>query len=161
MFTKFQVDIFNSRTTAALRSSRRILWSSTVCNVCIVHGKYTRCLSISMLFLILILFSFRYILDLHAAARATCHVPPVDPRPAPSSFRRFGPSIGASPAPIGPAVRALFPEMLGHTHRQTDWQTPSGQLFSATHRRKSLFIKRAILKHWHLLFSTAVGPPPW
>ena len=30
------------------------------------------------------------------------------------AFRR------ASPAPIGPAVRALCPEMLEHTHTQTD-----------------------------------------
>ena len=57
--------------------------------------------------------------SLHAAARATCHVPPADPRPVPSSFRRFGASIGTTPVPIGPAVRALFPEMLGHTHTHT------------------------------------------
>ena len=61
-----------------------------------------------------------FLVDLHAAARATCHVPPTNPRPAPLSFRRFGASIGASPAPIGPAVRALCPEMLEHTHTQTD-----------------------------------------
>ena len=61
----------------------------------------------------------KFLVDLHAAARATCHVPPADPRPAPMSFRRFGASIGATPVPIGPAVRALCPEMLGHTHRQT------------------------------------------
>ena len=61
-----------------------------------------------------------FLVDLHAAARATCHVPPTNPRPAPLSFRRFGASIGASPAPIGPAVRALCPEMLEHTHRHTD-----------------------------------------
>ena len=67
--------------------------------------------------------------DLHAAARATCHVPPTNPRPAPLSFRRFGASIGATPVPIGPAVRALFPEMLGHTDTQTDSQTPAAQLF--------------------------------
>ena len=62
----------------------------------------------------------KFLVDLHAAARATCHVPPADPRPAPSPFRRFGASIGATPVPIGPAVRALCPEMLEHTHRQTD-----------------------------------------
>ena len=56
------------------------------------------------------------LVDLHTAARATCHVPPADPRPAPWSFRRFGASIGATPVPIGPAVRALCPEMLGHTN---------------------------------------------
>ena len=61
----------------------------------------------------------KFLVDLHAAARATCHVPPADPRPAPSSFRRFGASIGATPVPIGPAVRAQCPEMLEHTHRHT------------------------------------------
>ena len=61
----------------------------------------------------------KFLVDLHAAARATCHVPPAYPRPAPSSFRRFGASIGATPVPIGPAVRALCPEMLGHTDRHT------------------------------------------
>ena len=55
----------------------------------------------------------------HAAARATSHVPPIDPRPAPSSFRRSEASIGATPVPIGPVVQALFPEMLGHTHTHT------------------------------------------
>ena len=65
----------------------------------------------------------KFWVDLHAAARATCHVPPADPRPAPLSFRRFGASIGATPVPIGPAVRALFPEMLEHTHTQTDTLT--------------------------------------
>ena len=71
----------------------------------------------------------KFLVDLHAAARATCHVPPIDPRQAPPSFRRFGASIGATPVPIGPAVRALFPEMLGHTDTQTDSQTPAAQLF--------------------------------
>ena len=37
------------------------------------------------------------LVDLHTAARATCHMPPADPRPAPWSFRRFGASIGATP----------------------------------------------------------------
>ena len=50
----------------------------------------------------------KFLVDLHAAARATCQVPPADPRPAPMSFRRFGASNGATPVPIGPAVRALF-----------------------------------------------------
>ena len=65
----------------------------------------------------------KFLVDLHAAARATCHMPPADPRPAPSSFRSFGASIVATPVPIRPAVRALFPEMLGHTHTQTDTLT--------------------------------------
>ena len=94
----------------------------------------------------------KFLVDLHAAARATCHVPPADPRPAPSSFRRFGASIGATPVPIGPAVRAQCPEMLEHTHThththtQTDSQTPAAQLFSATHRRKSSFIRTCYAK---------------
>ena len=57
-----------------------------------------------------------FLVDLHAAARATCHVPPADPRPALWSFWRFGASIGATPVPIGPAVRALFTKVLGHTY---------------------------------------------
>ena len=59
------------------------------------------------------------LVDLHAVTRATCHVPPIDPRQAPPSFRRFGASIGATPVPIRPAVRALCPEMLEHTHTHT------------------------------------------
>ena len=58
----------------------------------------------------------KFLVYLHAAARATCHVPPADPRPAPSSFRRFGASTGATPVPIGPAVRTLFTKVLGQTH---------------------------------------------
>ena len=67
----------------------------------------------------------KFLVDLHAAARATCHVPPADPRLAPMSFRRFGASIGATPVPIGPAVWALFPEMLGHTDRLTNTIRPT------------------------------------
>ena len=32
----------------------------------------------------------------------------------------FGASNGATPVPIGSAVRALFPKMLEHTHTLTD-----------------------------------------
>ena len=67
----------------------------------------------------------KFLVVLYGAARATCHVLPADPRPAPSTFRRFGASIGATPVPIGPAVRALCPEMLGHTHRQTNTIRPT------------------------------------
>ena len=67
----------------------------------------------------------KFLVVLYGAARATCHVPPADPRPAPSTFRRFGASIGATPVPIGPAVRAPCPEMLGHTHRQTNTIRPT------------------------------------
>ena len=79
---------------------------------------------------------------LYGAARATCHVPPADPRPAPLSFRRFGASIGATPVPIGPAVRVPCPEVLGHTdtHTHTHKHDPAN-FFSATHRRKSSFIR--------------------
>ena len=62
----------------------------------------------------------KFLIDLYAEARTTCHVPPADPRPEPMSFRRFGASIGATLVPIRPAVRALCPEMLEHTHRHTD-----------------------------------------
>ena len=67
----------------------------------------------------------RFLVDLYAVARATCHVPPANPRQAPSPFRRFGASIGATPAPIGPVVRALCPKMLEHTHRQTNTIRPT------------------------------------
>ena len=66
-----------------------------------------------------------FLVELYGAARATCHVPPADPRPAPWSFRRFGASIGTTPVPIGKAVRALFPEMLGHTDRLTNTSRPT------------------------------------
>ena len=90
----------------------------------------------------------KFLVDLHAAARATCHVQPADPRPAPMSFRRFGASIGATPVPIGPAVRALCPEMLEHTHTQTDRLTNTSRptFFSPTHRRKSSFIRTCYAK---------------
>ena len=67
----------------------------------------------------------KFLVDLHAAARDTCHMPPIDPRPAPPSFRRFGASIGTTPVPIGPAVRALCPEMLGHTDTLTNISRPT------------------------------------
>ena len=86
----------------------------------------------------------KFLVDLYAAARATSHVPPIDPRPAPSSFRRSEASIGATPVPIGPAVRALFPEMLGHTDTQTDSQTRSGQLFFAN-PPEEIFVHKNVL----------------
>ena len=86
-----------------------------------------------------------FVASFQGAARATCHVPPADPRPAPLSFRRFGASIGATPVPIRPAVRALCPEMLGHTHTHTDKHQPPN-FFSATHRRKSSFIRTCYAK---------------
>ena len=74
-----------------------------------------------------------------------CHVPPIDSWQAPLSFRRFGASNGATPGPIGPAVRALFPKMIGHTHWLTgwltDWQTRPGQLFF-TYPPEEIFVHR-------------------
>ena len=87
----------------------------------------------------------KFLVDLHAAARATCHVPPADLRPASMSFRRFGASIGATPVPIGPAVWAPCPEMLEHTDRQTHKHKPHN-FFSPTHRRKSSFIRTCYAK---------------
>ena len=58
----------------------------------------------------------RLFTGLLGAARATCHVPPIDPGLAPSSFRRIGASAGTTLVPIGPAVRALFTKVLGHTY---------------------------------------------
>ena len=82
---------------------------------------------------------------------ATCHVPPIDPRQALPSFRRFGASIGATPVPIGPAVRALCPEMLEQTHTHTHTHTRThkhdpANFFSVTHRRKSSFIRTCYAK---------------
>ena len=57
----------------------------------------------------------KYLQLIHFWARDMCHVAPVDPRPAPSSFRRFGASNGAAPVAIGPAVWPPEPEMLGQT----------------------------------------------
>ena len=87
----------------------------------------------------------KFLVVLYGAARDTCHVPPADPRPAPSPFRRFGASIGTTPVPIGPAVRAPCPEMLGHTDKHTDKHDPAN-FFSATHRRKSSFIRTCYAK---------------
>ena len=67
----------------------------------------------------------KILVDLHAAASATCHVPPADPRPASISFRRFGTSIGATPVTIGPAVWALCLEMLEHTDTLTNTNRPA------------------------------------
>ena len=61
----------------------------------------------------------------------TCHVPRTGDRPATGTIvvPAFpSASIGATPVPIGPAVRALFPEMLGHTDRQTDRLTNTSRL---------------------------------
>ena len=94
----------------------------------------------------------KFLVGLHAAAHATCHVPPADQPLAPMSFRRFGASIGTNPVPIEPAVRALCPEMLEHTDRLTNtsrptfFQRPTGGYLRSE--------ERAMLKHWHLLFST-------
>ena len=87
----------------------------------------------------------KFLVDLHAAARDTCHVPPIDLRQALPSFRRFGASIGATPVPIGPAFRALCPEMLEQTDRQTDKHQPAN-FFSPTHRRKSSFKRTCYAK---------------
>ena len=58
-------------------------------------------------------------------ARGTCHVAPIAPRLAPSSFRRSGASNGASPVPIGPGVRAPGAKMLGQIHRQANTISPT------------------------------------
>ena len=87
----------------------------------------------------------KFLVDLHAAARATCHVPPADPRPAPWSFRRFGASIGATPVPIGPAVQALCPEMLEHTHRQTDRLTNTSRPTFFSDPPEEIFVHKNVL----------------
>ena len=100
--------------------------------------------------------------SLHAVACAMCHVPPIDPWQAPSSFRRFGASNGATPVPIRPAVRALLPKILEHTYTRTDWQTRPVNYFSPTHQWKSSFIERSMLLHLNvhsLRFWTKNTPP--
>ena len=74
--------------------------------------------------------------------RATCHRSTPDRAGRPSSFRRSEASIGATPVPIGPAVRTLFPEMLGHTH--THSQTPAAQLFFAD-PPEEIFVHKNVL----------------
>ena len=73
----------------------------------------------------------KFLVDRHAAARVTCHVPPIEPRPTPTSFRLIGASNGASPISIGPAVRTLFPEMLGHTNITA--KMPQSYFLQTTH----------------------------
>ena len=70
----------------------------------------------------------KFLVDLHAASRATCHVPPADPRPAPLSFRRFGASIGASPGPDRTSRSGAVPGNAWthtHTHRLTNTSRPT------------------------------------
>ena len=57
-----------------------------------------------------------FLASLYGAARATCHVLLIDPKSAPSSFRRIGESSGDLPVTIGKAVLALFIKGLGHTN---------------------------------------------
>ena len=71
-----------------------------------------------------------FLASLDGAARATCHVLLIDPKSAPSSFRRIGESNGASPVTIGPAVLALFTKVLGHTNFIS--QMPQPNSFQST-----------------------------
>ena len=73
----------------------------------------------------------KILVDLHAAARATCHVLLIDPKSAPSSFRRIGESNGASPVSIGPAVLVLFTKVLGHSNLISEM--PQLNSFQPTH----------------------------
>ena len=57
-----------------------------------------------------------FLTSLDGAARATCHVLLIDPKSAPSLFRRIGESNGASPVTIGSAVLALFTKV-AWTHK--------------------------------------------
>ena len=86
----------------------------------------------------------------------TCHVPRAAGRSATGTivvpaFRRVH---RCHPGPDRISRSGAIPGN-ARTHRQTHRLTNTIQsTFSATHRRKSLFIKRVMLKHWHLLFST-------
>ena len=70
----------------------------------------------------------KFLVDLHAAARATCHVPPADPRPAPMSFRAFRRVDRCHPGPDRTSRSGAMPGS-AWTHRHTHSQTRSGQLF--------------------------------
>ena len=85
-----------------------------------------------------------FLVDLYAAARATCHVPPADTRTAPWSFRRFGASIGTIPGPDRTSRSGAMPRN-AWTHRHTDKHQPPN-FFSPTHRRKSSFIRTCYAK---------------
>ena len=66
-----------------------------------------------------------FLASLDGAAPATCHVLLIDLKSAPSSFRRIGESIGASPVTIGPAVLVLFTKVLGHTNLISEMPQPN------------------------------------
>ena len=85
-----------------------------------------------------------FVASLHGAARATCHVPPDDPRPAPLSFRRFGASIGATPRADRTSRSGAVPGN-AWTHTHTDKHQPPN-FFSPTYRRKSSFIRTCYAK---------------
>ena len=72
-----------------------------------------------------------FLTSLDGAARATCHLLLINPKSAPSSFRRIGESNGASPVTIGPPVLALFTKVLGHTNFIS--QMPQPNSFQPTH----------------------------
>ena len=72
-----------------------------------------------------------FLASLDGAARATCHVLLIDPKSAPSSFRRIGESNGASPVTIAPAVLVLFIKVLGHTNLISEMPQPNS--FQPTH----------------------------
>ena len=83
------------------------------------------------------------------AARAKCHVLPIDPGSAPVSFRRFGASTGTTPVPIKPAIPGaihlsawtyILTDSLTHKHHPPNY-------FQPTHQRKSSFIERPMLTH--------------
>ena len=67
----------------------------------------------------------------HAAGRFMSWVVLIIMQSAPSFFRRSGASNGASLVPVGPAVRAPLPIVLGHT----DISTPSNFVFITIHCR--------------------------
>ena len=80
-----------------------------------------------------------FLASLDGAARATCHVLLIDPKSAPSSFRRIGESNGASPVTIAPAVLVLFTKVLGHTNLISEMPQPNS--FQPTHYASTPMIK--------------------
>ena len=85
----------------------------------------------------------KFLVDLHAAARAKCHVPPIDPRQAPSVVPAFRRVHRCHPGPDRTSRSGAIPGN-AWTHRQTDSQTPAAQLFFAD-PPEEIFVHKNVL----------------
>ena len=90
----------------------------------------------------------KFLVDLYAAARATCHLPAIDLRPAPIAVPAFRCVHRCHPGPDRTSRSGAIPGNAWthrHTHTQTHKHHPPN-FFSATHRRKSSFIRTCYAK---------------